>query len=577
MTMRSCSTLIGLTLAVSIAGSSLLEPAMVTIAAAEPVYYQHGAVAADHPLASEAGVDILRRGGNVIDAAVATSLVLSVVRPESSGLGGGGFLIFWDAAQQQAYAWDYRERAPAAATETMYVDAAARGAKDASRHGPLAIAVPGEIPGLCEIHRRAGRMPWGDVVEPALRHATDGIAVDAVFAGATRSVREELARLPDPVAMPFRLGYLPMEGNWRPGDRFQSPQRPALQWLAEQGLEAWTDGPIGAALVEHSRAIGGLLTREDLRLQHPVVRTPLRSRWGDYELITMPPPSSGGIALVEILQILDAWSSLHGNKPWREWPEADRLHVLVEAMKHAFADRAEYLGDADFVEVPVAKLVSPEHARRLAARIKLDQTPAPETYGRFTLPDDGGTTHFCVVDAAGNAVVCTETINTTFGSLVVEPRTGIVLNNEMDDFTAIPGVANAFGLRQSPRNSIAPGKKPLSSMTPTIVLKEGRVVALAGASGGPRIITSTLQVLLRMLEFEEPAASAVAAARFHHQWQPAELLYEAGYAPFESQFTQRGHVTRPSGDLAATQAIRITPRGLEPASDPRKQGRPAGY
>lgn len=541
--------------------------------------YSQGAVAADHPLASAAGVEILQQGGNVIDAAVATAFTLSVLRPESSGLGGGGFLVHWDAAAQSATAWDYRERAPLAATADMYSQAQQRGVQEPSVHGPLAVAVPGQIPGLCEIHRRHGKLPLAQVLAPALRYATAGVPVDPFARQTQLGLIRRFRAHPEFATTYAELWrkYLNSGIPWGDEDRWFSPQRPALQWLAELGPAAFTQGPIGQALVNFHREQGGLLTAADLEQMAPVLRQPLRSRFGEFEILTMPPPSSGGIAVLETLQILSAWEQQPGKTPWKALPQADRVHVLVEALKHAFADRAESLGDADFVAVPVDRLLSREYAETLARKISLEQTLPADAYGRLQIPDDAGTTHFCVMDAAGNAVACTETINTTFGSYLVEPITGIVLNNEMDDFTAIPGEANAFGLRQSAANQIAPRKKPLSSMTPTIVLKDGRVVAIAGASGGPRIITATLQVLLQMLVWDTTAEVAVNSPRLHHQWQPDELLVETAWSDPDSLFTTRGHRVRRTNGLAASQALRWTPAGLEPASDPRKHGRPAGY
>ncbi|MDX1966665.1 MAG: gamma-glutamyltransferase [Planctomycetaceae bacterium] len=573
--MPSCSTW----RAVVVWCAALAGQSLPGAAHEDPQYFLHGAVAADHPLASAAGVEVLRKGGNVIDAAVATAMVLSVVRPESSGLGGGGFLIHWNAATRTATAWDYRERAPLSATAEMFVQATAAGRKLASQRGILAVAIPGQIPGLCEIHRQAGRLSLKDVLAPAMRHAASGVPVDEHTISTQRGLLTEFARKPElrNTYQALWSGYLNSGIEWRTGELFRSPQKAALEMLSEHGPNAFLDGPIGAALVEQSVALGGLVTREDLSQMAPVKRDVLRGRYSGYEILTMPPPSSGGIALLESLQILEAWSARPGNTPWKQLNDSDRAQVLVEALKHAFADRAEFLGDADFVDVPVQRLLSPEHAQRLAAKIQRDTTHAPENYGRFEPPSDSGTTHFCIMDAEGNAVACTETINTTFGSYVVEPRTGIVLNNEMDDFTAIPGKANAFGLQQSAANAIAPRKKPLSSMTPTIVLKDGRAVAIAGASGGPRIITATLQVLLLMLEFDRGAQAAVSAPRLHHQWQPDEVLLETGIRDLETALTGKGHRVRAASSIAATQALRWTTLGLEPGSDPRKHGVPAGY
>ncbi len=545
----------------------------------EPPRYPHGAVAADHPLASQAGVEILRQGGNVIDAAVATAFALSVLRPESSGMGGGGFLLHWDAEQQTSIAWDYRERAPLAATADMYSAAEKAGIAEPSVHGMLAVAVPGQIPGLCEIHRRAGRLPLRTVLAPALKLATDGVPVDRFARSTQRSLlqrftRDESLRI---TYAPLWELYLNSGKAWADGDRFYSPQRKALELLTEQGPAAFADGPIGDALLKLNDRLHGRLSRADLQQMQPVARQPLQGEYGDYQLLTMPPPSSGGIAILETLQILKEWSQQEGHPQWNTLPDGERQHVLIEALKHAFADRAEFLADTDFVAVPVQRLLSREHAIQLARKIRRDQTLSPDAYGRFQLPDDAGTTHFCVMDADGNAVACTETINTTFGSYVVDPVTGIVLNNEMDDFTAIPGQTNAFGLKQSDANLVAPRKKPLSSMSPTIVLKDGRAVAIAGASGGPRIITATLQVLLAMLQFDQSATAAVSAARLHHQWQPDQVLLEPGLKAMTPLLSAKGHRVQPAAGLAATQAVRRTAAGIEPASDPRKSGQPAGY
>jgi gamma-glutamyltranspeptidase/glutathione hydrolase len=555
-----------------------LADSVETCRAAEQLQtYQHGAVAADHPLASAAGVEILQRGGNVIDAAVATAVTLSVVRPASSGLGGGGFLVFWDAEQQQSVAYDYRERAPKAATADMYQNA---GADDASRHGGKAVAVPGDIVGLCEIQAKHGRLKLADVLEPALKLATDGFPVDVHERETQQSVLKEFAKHADYSERYAALwrGYLNGGQPWRDGARFFSPQRPALELLAKDGAAAFTNGPLGTAIVEEVKQRGGLMTVADLTAMSPVKRQPLRVRFRDYEILTMPPPSSGGVSLIQIVQMLDAWSKQPGHTPYEQLSETDRAHVLVETFKHAFANRAEYLGDADFEKVPLNLLLSPDYASHLARKIDLTKTFPPEHYGRNLVGDDAGTSHFCIMDAAGNAVACTETINLTYGSFVVEPKFGIVLNNEMDDFTALPGKPNTFGLRQSAANAIAPGKKPLSSMTPTIVLKDGRPVLIAGASGGPRIITATTQVLLNVLLFDDSANRAVQKPRLHHQWMPDEITLESSlHRTFTASLTSKGHQVRESRELGVTQAILWTPAGIEPASDPRKHGRPAGY
>lgn len=553
-----------------------------SVAKESPAYpvFQHGVVAADHPEASAAGLEMLKQGGNVIDAAVATAFTLSVVRPASSGLGGGGFMLYWDAEQKSATAYDYRERAPMAATADMFSKLPPEKRTLASQEGIFAVGVPGEMAGLCDIHAKHGHLPLATVLAPAIRLAKEGVPVDDHDLGIQRQMVAEWKQDPRR-ATEFPLlweRYLNNGKPWKKGDRFFSPQLPALESLARHGIAAAKVGEIAQAIIEESRRRGGKLTIDDFQHMAPVARTPLRSTYHGYDVLTMPPPSSGGIALLQTLHMLEAWEQQSDHPKWKTLADAERLHVLTEAQKHAFADRAEYLGDADFVPVPVDQLLSRSYAGRLAEKINPQKTLAAEAYGRSFTPTDAGTTHFCVMDEHGNAVACTETINTTFGSLVVEPKFGIVLNNEMDDFTALPGEANAFGLRQSANNAVAPGKKPLSSMTPTIVLKDGRPHFLAGASGGPRIITATTQVLLQMLDFDRPASVAVALPRSHHQWQPHELLLEpALYHELQATMEQRGHVVKKTNALAVSQAIRWTPMGMDAGSDPRKHGEPRGW
>jgi gamma-glutamyltranspeptidase / glutathione hydrolase len=359
------------------------------LTAAEPVYYQHGAVAADHPAASAVGVEILQRGGNVIDAALATAFSLSVVRPESSGLGGGGFLIYWNAATQTATAWDYRERAPRRATATMYVDAVQQGIRDPSQFGPLAIAVPGEIPGWIGIHQQAGKLPFREVIAPALRLATEGVPVDEVLISSTRQAEQRTSAesrtnpvLDPKIGAPLRRWYLRDGQPWRLGDVFHSPQQRALQSLVEHGYEAWEPGPIGASLLRHVQAAGGIWEAADLQAMAPVVRPVLRGQLGDYEYLTMPPPSSGGIALLQTLNILSAWADLHPGQTWKSLPEIDRLHLLAEALQHAMANRAEFLGDTDFVKVPTERLLSREYAREHQTTMAASRCPT--TPGRRT-------------------------------------------------------------------------------------------------------------------------------------------------------------------------------------------------
>lgn len=534
-------------------------------------------VAADHELASAAGIEMLRAGGNVVDAAVATSFALAVVRPESCGLGGGGFLLLWDANRREGIALDYRERAPTAAGRDMFTQPGVASA--ASRRGGLAVGVPGTVAGLCYALEHYGTLSRAQVLAPALRLARDGFPVDA----AMRDGRTDVLKNLRDVAAP-RDAFAPLFGLYldrmdRP-ERFSSPLVAVLERVADKGAAGFYEGPVAAAVVSAVREQGGVLTTDDLQRMEPVDRTPLTGTFADTTVVTMPPPSSGGVALLESLGILSAYEVEHPDRALRALGQnsPEYIHLVTEALKHAFADRARFLGDPDFVAVPVERLLSPDALQTLARQIDPIATHAPDVYGRHTLPDDAGTSHFSIIDAAGNAAACTETINTSYGSLVVAPEYGIVLNNQMDDFTSAPGQPNAFGLIQSEANAIAPGKKPLSSMTPTILVREGKAVYAVGASGGPRIISASLQVLLNLTQFGMPPQQAVSAPRFHHQWSPNELKLEPSFEPdVVTELEHRGHSVVRAEKLAAVQAAARTAAGLRGGSDPRKGGAPRGW
>ncbi len=543
--------------------------------------FQSSVVAADHWAASAAGASILKQGGNAVDAAVATSFALSVVRPASCGLGGGGFMVIWDAESRKAVALDYRERAPAAADRSMYVKLDQQGAAEsASVRGASAAGIPGNVAGLCHAATKWGTLPIKTLIEPALQLCRDGVPVDEHDMEVQASVLEKLHENPD-YKIRFELllkQYLNDGTPWKKGDRFFSPQRPVLELIAEHGASGFYAGPVAESLIRLMQQDGGFITAQDLKSQIPAERAVLQGSFHQDTVITMPPPSSGGIALLQTLGALEHWEQQNG-RTLRQLGHnsADYVHTVTEAMKHAFADRAEYLGDTDFVSVPVDRLLSDPYADSIARKIQPESTLPAEAYGRFFAASDGGTSHFSVIDAAGNAVACTETINLTFGSFAVVPGYGIILNNQMDDFSAKPGEPNAFGLMQSAANAVEPGKKPLSSMTPTIIIRDGKAVYACGASGGPRIISATLQSLLNFEVFGMSPQQAVSASRFHHQWFPNELLIERSVDQNTVQTLQsKGHTVRGSSSLAAAQAAGKTAGGLMGGSDPRKHGIPAG-
>lgn len=547
--------------------------------------WQNAAVAADHPFASKAGVEMLRRGGNVVDAAVAVGFSLSVLRPGSSGMGGGGFMVIWDAKNQRSIALDYRERAPLAATRDMYEE----GGSVASRRGALAVAVPGHVRGLCHALEKYGTLPLSTVLKPAIRYAKEGVPLDTHELSARRkkipSVRklsERFSGLWDGYLGTGKLdgGELPAPHDDDTSRLWKSPQLPALELLARDGVDAFYDGPIAESIVSHLKSRGGILTLEDFRKMDVVERRALSGEFDGMNIVAMPPPSSGGVAIIESLNIL-TWienHKLNGRLESLGHNSPKYIHVLTESLKHAFADRATWLGDPDFADIPVDRLTSPTYAAKLGERISLNQTKPLKAYGRYLPINDAGTSHFSIIDKEGNAVACTETINTVFGSYEVDPKFGIVLNNEMDDFAARPGKPNAFGLIQSEASAVGPRRKPLSSMSPTILVKDGKAVFVAGASGGPRIISSTLQVLLNMTRFKMSPAAALSQPRIHHQWLPETLLLEP---PLDEKVAKQlqsfGHKTAKRDGLAVSQAARFTSKGLEAASDARKHGRAVGF
>jgi gamma-glutamyltranspeptidase/glutathione hydrolase len=549
-------------------------------ASAQQTSFSRAVVAADHPAASEAGTRILREGGNVVDAAVATSFALSVVRPASCGMGGGGFMVIWDADQQKAVALDYRERAPAGATATALQDDD-KSPEPPSVRGGKAVGVPGNVAGLCYAAKKYGTMPIARLVQPAIDLCKNGVPIDQhdqEVQASTLSKLKSHAGYEDRFKLLKKL-YLNDGKPWKIGEKFYSPQLKTLEAIAANGAAGFYKGPVAVAVAQTITAESGIFFTDDLAAYQPTERNALVSEFHGKQIITMPPPSSGGVALLQTLQALEEWETLSQKSlESLQHNSADYVHVVTEVLKHAFADRAEFLGDTDFVQVPIDKLLNRDYSRDIAEHVSMASTLAPEKYGRFFLNSDGGTSHFSVMDADGNAVACTETINLTFGSFVVVPEYGVVLNNELDDFTANPGKPNAFGLIQSEANVIAPGKRPLSSMTPTLVVEDNKATYACGASGGPRIITATLQSLLNHTVFEMSAADAVSVSRFHHQWSPNELLLEPSLKKAAGDsLTALGHVVKSGSSLAATQAAALDSGKPSGGSDPRKYGQPAGH
>jgi gamma-glutamyltranspeptidase/glutathione hydrolase len=541
------------------------------VAVESPAHGDSCLVVSAHPLATEVGLAILLQGGNAFDAGVATALALAVVEPYSSGLGGGGFLVSYEAGPERFRALDAREVAPRDAHRDMYLDGD-RVDPRLSRDGPLAVAVPGLVRGLERLHREMGTLPWADLVEPARRLAESGFPVSSLLQA---RIAYHAHRF-NPAA---RAIFLP--GNEVPavGDLLvQRDLSRSLAAIAEHGGDAFYTGPIARDIVatvrqDHSRG----LTLADLKDYHPQWRQPLIGTYRGLTMASMPPPSSGGVHLLQMLALLEPFDLAATG-----FGSAATGHLLAEVMKFAYADRSLYLGDSDFVPVPLEMLLSADRTDSLRALIDPGRAyPEAAIVGAPLVPAESDeTTHFSVVDARGNALAATLTINLSFGSGWVAAGTGIVLNDEMDDFVAAPGLPNAFGLVGGEANSIAPGKRPLSSMTPTIVLDGREVRMVTGAPGGSKIISTTLQTIINVVDHGMDALQAVSAPRLHHQWYPRVLYHEHfGLSPDTAVLlTAKGHVLQARSPMCNAQIIvRDRQTGaLTGASDPRGMGMAQG-
>ena len=490
--------------------------------AGTPVVAPHAMVASNSELASAAGIEVLHAGGNAVDAAVATGFALAVTHPEAGNIGGGGYMLI-RMADGRVAALDYRELAPKGATRDMYVDSASR-AERASEIGPRAVGVPGSVMGMITAHQEFGHLPLAKVMAPAIRLAEKGFVVDTALARSIENNEKRIARYAG--AKVFLPGGKPLAA----GQKLVQPALArTLRAISLHGTKAFYGGDVARAIVAEQDKDGGLITLADLKAYHAAWREALRGTYRGYTLLTMPPSSSGGITMIETLNMLENFAPLA--KP----RGAMETHLLAEALRRAFIDRNALLGDPDFSEQPLALLTSKAYGRTLASTISADaatptadaerRTPAGETRSN----EGVNTTHYSVVDAKGNAVATTTTLNDLYGSGVYVAAGGFFLNDEMDDFTTNPGQPNGYGLVQGERNAIAPGKRMLSAMSPTIVLDTaGKVLLVLGARGGPRIITSVAQVILGVIEFGQPLADAVSAGRVHMQARPDTLKYESG-------------------------------------------------
>jgi gamma-glutamyltranspeptidase/glutathione hydrolase len=540
-----------------------------------PVRAHHAIVGSTSVHASQAGVDILKLGGNAVDAAVAVGFALAVTHPQAGNLGGGGFMVI-RFAEGRATTIDYRETAPALATRDMFLGPDGEPIPDRSQVGPLAAGVPGSVAGLAYAQAKYGKLKLPEVLAPAIRLAADGFEVSAAL---ERSLSDadtmtRLGHFPESVRVFTRNGT-----PYAEGDVLKQPDlAKTLRLIAERGTDGFYRGPVASLIEAEMQRTGGLIRKGDLEAYKPVEREPLRGTYRGHDIIAMPPASSGGIALVQALNILEGLPIAESGHN-----SSASIHLVAEATRRVYADRSEWLGDPAFFKVPVSGLISKEYAAKLRQTIDPDRATAssavkpgtPQTY------ESAETTHYSVVDEAGTAVSTTTTINGSYGNGQVVTGAGFLLNNEMDDFSAKPGAPNMFGMVGGAANAIEPRKRMLSSMTPTIVVRDGKTLLVAGSPGGPRIITTVLQVLLNVIDHRMDVQEAVDAPRFHHQWLPDELRIERQGFPLDVRraVEARGHAIVERADMGDVHAIWIDPKtGVRyGASDPRMDGKTLGY
>jgi gamma-glutamyltranspeptidase / glutathione hydrolase len=550
-------------------------PALLAVLLALPAYAlipvagRSGMVASSEPLASQAGVEILRTGGNAVDAAVAVGFTLAVTFPQAGNLGGGGFMLI-RMANGDAMVVDYREQAPAAATRAMYQDAQGNLIPGASTLGARAAGIPGTVMGLALAEEKYGHLGLARVMAPAIRLARNGFPVSYSLAQHFRTERALLEKFDGSRHIFLHDGNL-----YEPGAVFRQPDLArTLAAIAKRGPQAFYSGAAAQALVATMRKYNGLISREDLEHYQAKLRPPLVGHFRGFDILSVPPPSAGGTMLIEMLNVLEPLD-------WGATNSYPAIQLLAETMRRAYADRASYMGDADFTSVPVAGLTSPRYAAQLRAEILAARPEAPVRPGEPQVFESGATTHFSVVDAEGDAVANTYTLNGWFGSGVTVEGAGFLLNNEMDDFTAKPGSPNLFGLVQGEANAIAPHKRPLSSMTPTVVTRDGKVRLVLGSPGGSTITNTVLQVLLNVLVYKMDVLQAVTSPRFHDQWTPDLLTFEqVGFSSDTlGKLQQAGYPVDFRESIGDCEAIEVSPESgwRFGASDPRADGKAVGY
>ena len=550
----------------------LTEAAPASAARIEPVLASHGMVVAQEGRAARIGLEVLERGGNAVDAAVATGFALAVTYPRAGNIGGGGYMLIHLAERKLDTAIDYRETAPAATTREIFLDERGEADPHKSQDSALAIGVPGTVAGLALAHAKygSGKFTLAELIAPAIALARDGIPIENDIADSLPRAQARLARWPATMKIFFTPDGRPLG----PGATLvQRDLADTLAAIAREGPRAFYRGAIADKLATAIRSAGGIMTREDLERYQPVERTPTFGSYRGYRIVSMPPSSSGGVVLIEMLNILEGYKL-------DKVDAATRVHLMVEAMKRAYFDRAKFLGDPASV-TPPPYLTSKRFAGELRERIDPARAAAAASFGSIFAPAREGdnTTHFSVVDRFGNAVANTTTLNLSYGVGLVAEGTGVLLNDELDDFAAKPGAPNAFGLVGGEANAPGPGKRPLSSMTPTIVLKDGKPFIVTGSPGGSRIITTVLQVLVNVIDRKLPIADAIAEPRVHNQWLPDEVAVEQGFPPdLIDALKARGHTVVEGLPRTSANSILVTPTGFVGAADNRTRGAlAAGY
>ena len=530
-----------------------------------PVYSTTGIVTARNDIAAEVGAQVLADGGNAVDAAVAVGFSLAVTLPRAGNIGGGGFMLVYDSRSDQSTVIDYREQAPLTAHRDMFLDDNGDADSQSSRYSHKSAGVPGTVAGLYLAHQKFGRLPWDRLVNPAIKLARDGIAVTQYQQVSLTARRDRMCQNEATCDYFYKPGGVP----YSMGERWvQSDLADSLQLIAEQGPDAFYRGAIAEMIVAEMEAGGGLIDMESLAAYKPVVREPLRGSYRGFKIVTMPPPSSGGLHIIQMLNVLE-----HFPVASLGWGSADGVHLLAEVMRLAYADRSKHVGDPDFYDVPVEWLTSEDYGIELAALIDMTQARASSDVAPGVAPADESpeTTHFSIIDREGNVVSNTYTLNLTYGSGISVSGAGFLLNNEMDDFVSKPGVPNAYGLLGNEVNSVEAAKRPLSSMAPTIVFADGEPWFAIGGMGGSRIISGVLQTIVNVIDHGMNIADASGQPRMHHQWHPDRLLLEPGFSPDTSRLLkERGHDVKLIKGWTGTVQIAAYKDGtFRGAADPR--------